>query len=388
MKGKHTERASTERVSVSAATKVPGPASVDKISCLSSNIHLCIFEQTTTVIELSALACASPRLYASYKRYPQQVIRNVLCKEIPDVHQYDAYFAMKIRGTVSSVYSYKDLMRSYFSNVTSMETVPISLAEGKRMSKTHTSIMYFVRIYIQQVKACKLLKGDGSTYRLTGSERIRIIRAFYRFEIYCSLFSEVRGGNDTVFSALDQHDLFLTYYSTWENEQLFSVYEFMCTWFHAKPPKHTSFNNRPIVYSWPGIGNDKNIEFLVSRGAKFTHEYATSEAFRFERRELFRRSIRDNFLFRATLAQGPATPSLHVGHLNHVPEEEARDLWIRRPRHDDGDEGPARAWTILHRDARVFSLYGDREFTQFREAGYVFFDDRRILLFEDFLRPS
>ena len=61
---------------------------------------------------------------------------------------------------------------------------------------------------------------------LSTSEYTRICRAFYRFHIYCQLFSQRKHLNHHVRS-VDQKSNFFDHFAPWENEQFACIFEFL-----------------------------------------------------------------------------------------------------------------------------------------------------------------
>lgn len=102
-----------------------------------------------------------------------------------------------------------------------------SLRDAIEVGQLHCAVDIFTRRFI--TKALHSRSGSyESAAPVTRLERLRIERAFYRFEIYCNMFrpaSSNYGGRDT-FRSPEKYAYF-RHYEPWEVEQIGCIHDFL-----------------------------------------------------------------------------------------------------------------------------------------------------------------
>ena len=100
-----------------------------------------------------------------------------------------------------------------------------TLSDALLISKLYDHVYYFTA----DLASKTLVKPPISTYLksnqapLSQNEITRIIRAFYRFEIYCNIFRDPK----RTINVREQRDIFFSNFSPWENEQLACIHDYL-----------------------------------------------------------------------------------------------------------------------------------------------------------------
>ncbi|KAI9775732.1 MAG: hypothetical protein M1839_000934 [Geoglossum umbratile] len=209
----------------------------------------------------------------------------------------------------------------------------------------------------------------------TQSERDRIERALYRFEIFCNLFR-----NSNVANVEDQQDLFFTKFSPWEMEQLGCIHDFLI---RQVSPAFNDIAEHDIVWGKFNVRfgdriDSPYIQHLLSFGLQKLHQISTAETYEARHTLLYSRygpEVTINFLYEAlrlaNKADGLGDP------FPGFTLENQRTL-AKAPFFRDPDTGPADVWRWTHNDGTRYRLIYRKHQPRLREWGYVMWDRSRF----------
>jgi hypothetical protein len=100
-----------------------------------------------------------------------------------------------------------------------------TLSDALLISKLYDYVHYFAADLASKtlVKPPILTYLKSNQAPLSQNEITRIIRAFYRFEIYCNIFRDPK----RTINVRKQRDIFFSNFSPWENEQLACIHDYL-----------------------------------------------------------------------------------------------------------------------------------------------------------------
>ncbi|MCJ1402995.1 hypothetical protein MMC11_006217 [Xylographa trunciseda] len=275
-----------------------------------------------------------------------------------------------------------------FDHLSTHWTLPDTLAIGN----LYTQIQFFVADFA----SCGFAKQGFGTINapsylgpFSSTERRRIERAFYRFELYCNLFRERKYGDDR-FSPEEQRDIFFASYTPWENEQLACIHDYLfdrlsIRAFRVMTLTEIAFNDVaehdiywgewyiPYFDDWDSPENFHK-EGYLSLGLSYLHKIVTAETYE-QRYDLISPVLRsnDNFLYEGLQTQGEddGQPLPEYGN-------DAGQIYVDALLPGSEDFGPVRAWQWAHADSSRERYYFRDDQRVLRQSGYVMWDMSRI----------
>jgi hypothetical protein len=98
------------------------------------------------------------------------------------------------------------------------------LSTALSMSEFYQHVLHFAADFaIISVRSSSLADSEIPADRPSRSEKSRMKRALYRFEICCNMF---KVGHQPAFHPREQNDIFFRCFSHWENEQLACIHDY------------------------------------------------------------------------------------------------------------------------------------------------------------------
>ncbi|KAK7741689.1 hypothetical protein SLS53_004747 [Cytospora paraplurivora] len=196
---------------------------------------------------LGALLHASPIYFAQYRQYRKSILAQVIHSDLGDELFTDVYAAFRSRaskigprkGPNSNVTDFLSLYRGWRSPHDERPTPDMcSLDDLRWMTCFHNSTVrplvsrFVARALAQQPdhssvsssNPASFLQSDTGDRELSRTETTRLLRAFYRLEIFCHLF----GGSQyesSLFLGDAISGLFFSNFDPWEVEEISCVYD-------------------------------------------------------------------------------------------------------------------------------------------------------------------
>jgi hypothetical protein len=185
---------------------------------LPTEVQQVIMSASTDACSLRSLVLSCSTLYCSFKEADSLIISQVLHNEIGSSVLPEA--ALTLRSPRRPP-KYDKEFQNHFLVPRQLSPQTWKLSEAVRMSKTAFYIRFFATDYIERVR----YKWPDDVVFPSQAEIERVERAFYRFEIYCTMFRY--GQANYRFDISEQRRLFFSHFSPWENEQLACIHDYL-----------------------------------------------------------------------------------------------------------------------------------------------------------------
>lgn len=174
-----------------------------QLTSLAPELKCAIFTNLPDVISAKSLALASSSFFYTFLDAQPLILTQVLEKEISTelLHgAFTAYQASKI--PVWSKQAVQEFLDGYFGDFVPHKSQKWNLSEALHMSRVHSCVEFFAAEFASSALS-KNSTARGSNAAPSFTEKIRIKRILYRFELYCNFFRKpshdrmVRGERDS-----------------------------------------------------------------------------------------------------------------------------------------------------------------------------------------------
>ncbi|EPE32081.1 hypothetical protein GLAREA_12163 [Glarea lozoyensis ATCC 20868] len=214
---------------------------------------------------------------------------------------------------------------------------------------------------------------------LSEKEHFRFCRAFYRAQLFFNLFP---GTEDEPYDTAESRDVvwFLSMHAPWENEQLSCVQDYLQEIFFKASfdviAHDVHYGGLEIDYLSRDFDNF-SMQRLISRGLAFIHRVVLAssyeEKYTLISGEMFTKdgaNLSDAFQWRVDNRGVEKT-------LDEYTEQEIQALVPRIDPHDT-DQGPFKAWRLVHGDLPHDCWVSHNDTSGLRERAYVMWDLDRL----------
>ncbi|MCJ1391400.1 hypothetical protein MMC18_004264 [Xylographa bjoerkii] len=369
----------------------PTKASLKSLPC---EILLVIFCNLPDICSLKALILTCSSLFQAYRNSQSTVLKAVLSNQIPAYLLSDVTVVLNSSRVDPRMKEDVQQFLLHFSNNSIYLPIQWSLPDAVAIDNLYVQIPFFVDGFASHRLS---IKSPPHSMPMSPTERRRIERTLYRFELYCNLFRECKYGDDH-FSPAEQRDSFFARYTPWENEQLACVRDYLIERLSTgaeipiAPPSGSikvswvmltklAFNDVaehdidwgeweiPYVDDYDAPDNFHK-EGYLSLGLSFLHRLVTAETYE-QRYALISPALRsnDHFLFEGLQTQGEDDGQPISEYGNDVGQVDVDALLP-----GSEDLGPVRAWQWAHADSSLERCYfrDDQQFL--RQSRYVMWD--------------
>lgn len=372
---------------------------------LPAELRTALLLNVPDLATLSGLVHASPVFHAQYLLDRESILSRTLLKETTDdvfVDVYAAFGSHRSRigppmGPKTNVRGFLGLYSAWRSAcVTDRPTPDICpLEEICWMAWFHQSTVNPLAAHFVSWALANFRSGPvqpsaqplGGAEALTRTEKTRVTRAFYRFEVFCHLFGDSRYER---FMGVDINERFFSDLGLepWEAEEVYFIYAFVKEKYEAvvedvkwdlnetSPKFDDEFEPEREGLAFPI--DKKYGEFLSGTigngGLSLALEMVTAETHD-ERLDLMTKSLRVGGDFLEEAMGSAAQRHRRDIQLNDRDRaEERRQVMLFA-----GDEAgaPPLAWTLLW-GGRYSNLFGGYVPDELRRWGYIIWDARRI----------
>lgn len=272
---------------------------------------------------------------------------------------------------------------SYSQQPRSIQT----LSQASTIIKLHRHVQFFTEDFCTSILSVHpITKVPENTYiPPSAKELCRIQTAFYKFELFCTLFRSQRltQKEEDRFNSSEQQELFLEKFKLWENEQLACVYDYLM--------RKVSLPFNDMVehdVQWGELMiNDDNEwpqaprrEGYLSQGLEFLHRLSMAKTYQ-EYAAVFSHDISSNYLFLAAAFDEQVLD--HELESSGQSAMELQSLAVSELSMDD-DSGPVEAWYCAH---GTYVGYFNIDSWDLREWGYCLWDKARLTTWGLFRKP-
>ena len=175
-------------------------------------------------ITLRDAVLSTPFFYRAYSAAPKLVLRNVVRNELSEGVIPDAVAVVQASCIPPQDDTLKQAFLERLRRGPPWTPEPLSLIESVKFSSINRSVRYFADDFSSTLVANPITGIlDENPAPLTRTERDRIERAFFRYQLYCTLFPDQESRPDPS----PQRRLFLDKFAAWENEQLACIYDYL-----------------------------------------------------------------------------------------------------------------------------------------------------------------
>ncbi|KAI9734662.1 MAG: hypothetical protein M1834_002263 [Cirrosporium novae-zelandiae] len=364
-----------------------------------------VLTQVPDLLSLRSLVHASPSYHQAYYQKPESILFTVLSRDIEPV-LCDAFMAnqcskLRCEGMDRSgrIQAKKEFIEHYKQN----HDQPMKLPEKLELQGTVELAYLHIIIHDLVDDFCRstfevytLSYGRDIEYvPPSPTEKRRIFRAFYRFQIYCNLFSMsgVRSPDTKEFTIPDiQEDfdgadkpwMFFSIFQPWEVEELGCIRDFIYKRYTEKFQEVEAdvammnesdddgisvWSSEHFNFSSDGINVKDYKEHFMELGLPFLHQVLTTS---YEKRKvLIADNLWPNHFFISEPLTEPPYHSLNVTEIYEAHENKGDILF-------DGDQqGPNQAW-VWYVGGKVTPYYYDYSGEVPRCWGYVIWDKSRL----------
>ncbi|KAM5351173.1 hypothetical protein ACJ41O_003896 [Fusarium nematophilum] len=335
----------------------------------------------------AALSCRS--LYTAFKSREHGLVQSVLVNCIGVANLPEALITQRCSPPLLSIHVERQnlptgdeqmrQMREYvFNFVTHLErpslgSAEISLAEGLALGDFHVQTVSpltqsFVEACSKRSGWQRPLEESLQTRPLSRTERERIERALYRFEMFRRLFGCF---GEEIDELLNFATTFFSKFAPWESAQLGCIHDFLA---RELLPAFNDVAEHDVVWGEHSVllaeFDDNQIQHLLTLGLDRILEISSSITY--EDREKLLRVREMPPEENGTFLQCSLEATLDLD----VDEDTGRMILEATPFFSDGDGGAEEIWKLTTLDSDL-GIYDHRDLS-LRQWGYVLWDDERL----------
>lgn len=200
---------------------------------LAFEIQYEILQRLPDLPSLDALVHASPSYHRAYVAGRQSILAKVLSRDIgPDV-LFEAHAKVKALMTNkkdgSEIRRYLQDYRSTRREPASVSIERVPLPHIAVLSQIQRAVRFAMKDFCQATLSRHPLNGEKEEriMPLSTNEGRRIGRAFYRFEIFCSMLGQPGFKVKRILNCMDMCHLFLNHFPPWEVEEIACVRDYI-----------------------------------------------------------------------------------------------------------------------------------------------------------------
>ncbi|CZR55846.1 uncharacterized protein PAC_05734 [Phialocephala subalpina] len=318
-----------------------------------------------------ALSCRS--FYDALKSGEPLITKRVLFKTIEDGVLLEAIAVLESSRLRSRTGRTISKFVAQHVELRGIPTPTWNLSNALPISKIHSHVHHFAADFCSRSQETWPI--DFGSTEISRVEVTRFERAFYRFELYCSLF---RHAGKPICSFDEQKRIYFDKFPPWENEQLTCIHDYL---FRAMSSDNVVYCNlHSSEAEIPSIQRPRDIEPILARGLSSIHSIIMAQTYEDRRNFLYPNYLLHSadFLYEALKASNDAyNPDVDdYLHLWDYTEEDKR-LRIRSSFFDDDDYGLVGAWYWAHHREMWSRFVNSDSQRSLRECGYVFWNNAR-----------
>ncbi|KAK3903230.1 hypothetical protein C8A05DRAFT_43502 [Staphylotrichum tortipilum] len=382
--------------------------SVSYLETLPAELRTLILFSLAGVEDLRALVLASPVFYQQYLLDRRAVLASALRAELGNRVFVDAYAAQASAtryplGSKRGRHSVTWFLDKYLElRLRSISDDPADAATAGNPSEDDLIRMVcfyrsVARLLASECAALFLRKLDPSLEvdALSVTEQRRLLRALYRFQLFCHLFGPSPRGSPgwPKFGFSEEIQVvFFRGFPPWEIEEVHCVYTLIREKYTSildaiqgdvdpRDPKFADWGGpiaHPASYDLSSINNRINIrQGTATLGLRILQEIlgATDPAAQSETMQKHMTRA-GKTKFEQVLGFGPAWPFRRDQHGNEAERAEARGDRMRFDR--DREDGPPLPWVAMWQ-GKWRNVFGDQLPEALKIRGYVFWDSKRLV---------
>lgn len=219
--------------------------------CLSTEIICAILEELDGIGSLQSAILTCRRVHAAFSGGAPIIINRIILGQLDTWNvRPEALIALEASklSTPTTAKSADEFCEHHLKKRTTDTRILLTLNEAGTIEKLLFTVEKLANTFAKDsLQKLASENGDASqSNAITSSEKGRIMRTLYRFEIFCNIFRLPGKESDSSRRKINRGHgqcmtKFLSYFSPWENEQLGCVYEFL--FFQVSPGKLNLLTN-------------------------------------------------------------------------------------------------------------------------------------------------
>lgn len=244
------------------------------LEALALELQLEILQMLTDLPSLDAIVHASPSYHRAYLNGRQSILAKVVSRDIGPDTLFEAHaVAMALAIDNKDGSEIRKFLEDYESTRTEPASVSIERLPFKRIAIL-SRLQYAVRFASKDFCQATLSRHPLSSEKeedippLSTNEARRISRAFYRFEIFCRIFSQPGFRVKRKLDCMDMCHLFLNQFPPWEVEEIACIRDYMIGRYAQLFAKH---EHRLVQNSPQGAPEDSSGEEMPFEGNMTGH---------------------------------------------------------------------------------------------------------------------
>ena len=378
------------------------------LESLSLDVKVDIFKAVPDVASLISLVLTSASFYDIFKTFAPQILSAVLSNEISAAIMDDASFtwnsSLLPEQSIAGVLDFLDIYHPHpeitAGQITQPKLAASTLDDALAISKLHSNVRFFTEGFCSSMwsrrpfEVCPFTSKrpdqihpvselpNRSCNKVSDTEIIRIMRAFYWFQLHCNLYRKCCHSDDesTISDREEEREhfaindtvrkTFFNKFYPWEIEQLCSVHEYLnrklAPAFEDMVEHDVSWTNVVPYDDENGRNDDK--ELYISKGLDFIRRIIQAETFE------ARKTIFDRFLFSET-----QLVELSIGLEITANDTTEISFNLTSPPFLNADLGPYLAWRWAYEGRGGIKRYcAELDLRDEREWGYCFLDQEKV----------
>ena len=370
------------------------------LESLPLDLKVAIFKVIQDVPTLISLTLTSSSFYHICKGFTPQILSAVLSNEIPAAVMDDVRFTLasillpnqSIDGVLEFLANYHPHPETTAGQIIPPKLSVSTLDDALEISILHSNVRFFTNDFCSSILSAHPISGSPnlSQNKLSDSELMRIMRAFYWFELHCNLYQKSCYPDDQLISSEIDDDekfdaindrvselLFKKFYP-WEIEQLCCVYEYLSRKLAPAFEEMVEYN-----VSWSDMvpyddeyGQNEYKEQYYSEGLDFVRQVIYAETFD------ARKMAFDSSYIPAQILGLAISLELSTDYTSELSFDLASPPLLNE------DLGPYRAWRWAYKSQGGIKRYcADLNKKDLREWGYCFWDLKRLRKWSIFKFP-
>ena len=195
------------------------------LSTLPVELVIAILGSSRDIQSLSATVLSCGHIYRIFLEAQHQVISKVLFREV-DVEVIPEAIAAFESSRLRTAWTRASLLEFITRNLDERKILERSwhFTDAFVVTRLHQKIKQLARDFALQAKQSRYKPDDARGSAISRLELSRYERAFYRFELYCNLYHDLK---TPLMSLEERRTTFFSKFSPWENEQLACVHAYL-----------------------------------------------------------------------------------------------------------------------------------------------------------------
>ena len=268
------------------------------------------------------------------------------------------------------------------TRVPEMDALQISYEDARDLAAFHNDTLE--PLFVRFVRHCRKMNDGPLSQSLdsnpvTDLEKDRIMRAFYRWELFCKLYGGRRGdvGLNTEQGLLERfHGPFFQRFAPWEIVQISCIHDFLAREVGICWREYQLFRDPTLTRNWTSLIRERFVPYSELQGylsmgltwlSNLLSTPSRNEQARIARFGHILRSNHESFWYSAMCNRGFSAPRPFTS-----------AILDNNAAFDDGDVGAETLWDYRgHTTAVDYPLYDDYDWGH-RGWGYLFWDRQRL----------